>query len=298
MDAHEPIGAPKNRIKLRPGHYLDDPPLDQQLLHVERMRATQEKIGPASYFCRTSASLLHGLPLWFADLDLVDVVRTGGGHGALGPWVRFFTTPKKTPQIVEVDGLRVTSLERTAADVMRHLRFGPSLALADAVLRLGGSRDQLLREVEKGRGCRHSTEAAERADPRSESPYESWARAIMLQNSLPMPLLQREFFDAAGFIGRVDFYWPQFRLVGEFDGWVKYDRLLRPGQTKEDVLLAQGIRQARIEALGERFIRFDKDDVHDSFHLAGRLGRALGDRQVDHGLCPEALDLRRSRRSR
>lgn len=284
---------PIERMKLNHGYFILNPPANERDLHVERMRAALPTLGPGSYFCRESASLLHGLPLWYENLRLVHVVRTQGGHGGVSPWIHAYTTPKNLPKTTEIDGLRITSLERTAADVMRTLKFGPSLALADAVLRLGGSRGLLLKEVESGRGCRHCQEAVMRADPRSESPYESWARAIMLQNQIPLPKLQHEFFDSAGFAGRVDFHWPRFRLVGEYDGETKTNELLLPGQTPEEVMAAAKVRQTRIEALGQRFIRFGMDDVHNSFILAGRLGLEFDGHLTDHGLCPEALDYRR-----
>ncbi len=292
----EPLEQPHTRMKLHRSVFITNPPDDERALHVERMHAAVPSLGPGSYFCRTSASLVHGLPLWFANLDLVHVVRTQGGHGGLSPWIHAYTTPKTLPATTLIDGFRVTTLERTAADVMRTLTFGPTLAVADAVLRIGGSRSALLKEVEKGRGCRHCTEAVLRADPLSESPYESWARAIMLQNQIPLPKLQVEFFDHVGFIGRVDFHWPRHRLIGEYDGETKYNELLPLGATRADAEAAAALRQGRIEALGNRFIRFGKEEVHDSFILAGRLADEFGDLRVDHGLRPEAMDYRRPRR--
>ncbi len=294
----EPLDLPDVRLKLNRGVLIVNPPTDDRLLHVERMRAALPTLGRGSYFCRASASLMHGLPLWYADLSLVHVVRTQGGRGGLSPWIHAYTTPLKPPDTTIIDDLRVTSLERTAADVMRTLKFGPSLAMADATLRLGGSRATLLKEVEGGRGCRHCTEAVLRADPRSESPYESWARAVMLQNQIPLPQLQVEFADHLGFIGRVDFHWPRHRLVGEYDGETKYNELLPLGQTREGAMAEAAIRQRRIEALGQRFIRLGKDEVHDPFVLAGRLGDEFRGDLVDHGLCPEALDIRRPRNRR
>ncbi len=294
----EPLEQPHTRMKLHRSVFITNPPDDERALHVERMHAAVPSLGPGSYFCRTSASLVHGLPLWFANLDLVHVVRTQGGHGGLSPWIHAYTTPKTLPATTLIDGFRVTTLERTAADVMRTLTFGPTLAVADAVLRIGGSRSALLKEIEKGRGCRHCTEAVLRADPLSESPYESWARAIMLQNQIPLPKLQVEFFDHVGFIGRVDFHWPRHRLIGEYDGETKYNELLPLGATRADAEAAAALRHGRIEALGNRFIRFGKEEVHDSFILAGRLADEFGDLRVDHGLRPEAMDYRRPRRRR
>ena len=43
----------------------------------------------------------------------------------------------------------------------------------------------------------------ELADPQSESPGESLSRAVMIENHLPMPKLQRKVLDARGtFLGR------------------------------------------------------------------------------------------------
>jgi hypothetical protein len=120
----------------------------------------------------------------------------------------------------------------------------------------------------------------------------------MLQNQIPLPKLQVEFFDHVGFIGRVDFHWPRHRLIGEYDGETKYNELLPLGATRADAEAAAALRQGRIEALGNRFIRFGKEEVHDSFILAGRLADEFGDLRVDHGLRPEAMDYRRPRRRR
>jgi hypothetical protein len=195
-----------------------------------------------------------------------------------------------------VDGLPVTTLARTAADLMRRTLFGPALAVADAALRLGCDRGTLLAEVKGGRGCRHSTEAVLRATRLSESPYESLVRARFLQAGIPLPVLQHTFVDAAGIIGRSDFYWPHLRLVGEFDGEVKYTTLLSPGETREDVLARQRVRQERLEAMGNHVVRWTSEDVHSPGGIEASLFPFIGDRRVDHGMCPEAHDLRRPKR--
>ncbi len=265
----------------------------EEALHLERMRAASLTMGPTSYFCLESAALVHGLPLWSPHLDKVHVVLTAGGHGNETRWIHRYRSPKRSPSIAVIDGLPVTSLERTAADLMRRLRFGPALAVADAALRGGASRLVLTEEVRTGRGCRHAGEAVRRADPRSESPYESLARALFLQHDLPLPELQAEFADAWGFVGRTDFYWPRHRLIGEFDGAVKYSALLQPGQTLEDVLAAQSARQGRLEAMGYRVVRWGSADLHDELAFVAGLSPLLGHRRVEHALPPEALDHRR-----
>lgn len=59
-------------------------------------------------------------------------------------------------------------------------------------------------------------------DGRSESPLESLSRVRMFQLGLPMPELQVTFYNGSGFIGRVDFFWPELGIIGEADGRIKF----------------------------------------------------------------------------
>src|SRR5674476_401682 len=48
--------------------------------------------------------------------------------------------------------------------------------------------------------------------------------------------------------GRVDFWWPGARVVGEFDGRVKYGRANPSGRPPEDVLWDEKLREDRLRA--------------------------------------------------
>ena len=79
-------------------------------------------------------------------------------------------------------------------------------------------------------GSRTARLAIRLADGRSESPGESVTRVQFYRYDIPMPTLQYQVFDRAGrLVGESDFYWEDFRHLGEFDGFVKYQKLLRPG---------------------------------------------------------------------
>lgn len=291
----EPAPAPV-RLRLRKGVILDDPPADARALHLARMRAAAPNMGPNSYFTLTSAAVAHGLPLWGDDLERVRLVYTTGGHGQVRSVTHAHKTPLVTPATTHVDGLRMTTLGRTAGDLMRRVTFGPALSIADAALRLGASRTELMAEVRSGRGCRIATEAIRRADARSESPYESLARALMLQNGIPLPELQVEFRDEQGnFVARSDFAWRRKRLIGEFDGEVKVTELLLPGESRDDVLRARARRDDRLRGLGQRVLHWDAQDIHDVTPFLASIRNHLGDVYVDHGLCPEAMGYRRRR---
>ena len=134
-----------------------------------------------------------------------------------------------------------------------------------------------------------------RADALSESPYESLVRAKILQGGIPLPELQVNLFDDRGFIGRVDCYWRQFGVVGEFDGEVKVTELLLPGESRDDVLRARARRDERLRGLGQRVLHWDAQDIHDVTPFLASIRNHLGDVYVDHGLCPEAMGYRRRR---
>ena len=76
-------------------------------------------------------------------------------------------------------------------------------------------------------------------------------------------------------IARTDFGWPGRGTVGEFDGRVKYGRLLRPGQSAGDAVFAEKLREDRIRDQDLRVVRWTWPDL-DDFHLvAARLRQAF-----------------------
>ena len=95
------------------------------------------------------------------------------------------------------------------------------------------------------------------ADGRAESAGESRTRYLCYAHGLPAPELQYDVFDRAGIlVGTTDFAWPEHRLLGEFDGRVKYERYLRPGETPGDAVFREKRREDRLcELLGWRMIR-------------------------------------------
>ena len=58
-------------------------------------------------------------------------------------------------------------------------------------------------------------------------------------------------------VGITDFAWPEYRLLGEFDGKVKYGRLLKPGEEPGDAVFREKIREDLLrEATRWALIRF------------------------------------------
>jgi hypothetical protein len=108
------------------------------------------------------------------------------------------------------------------------------------------------------RGRRKIERAVEFADGLSGSPGESFSRVLLNQLGFPSPELQVPFHDHRGLIGLVDFWWPKFNLVGEFDGVAKYVRHeFTNGKSAAEVVIAEKNRENRLRALGPDVGRWD-----------------------------------------
>ena len=172
----------------------------------------------------------------------------------------------------------VTGLARTVVDLARTLPFPEAVATADAGLRLGLERPMLeeaLGQASRRPGVGAARRAVAFADGRSESVGESFSRVTLHRCGLDPTELQLEVLAEGRVVGRCDFGWSAARTVGEFDGRVKYGRLLRPDQRPEDVLWAEKQREDAIRDLGWQVVRWTWWDLEHERVLAERVGRAL-----------------------
>jgi len=210
--------------------------LDAEGRHLAQIRATA-LTHPGAVFSHLSAALLWGLPV-VGPLPAVPHVLApvaNGGRSKTGIVRHCVGVPER----VEVlDGVKVADLSRTVLDCVTSAGLDVALPIADAALVSAGfvapggdrvrlDRDALLDalgDVPMNRGSARGRIALELADGRSGSPGESLSRASMHIAGMPAPELQAEFRDRTGRIGFVDFWWPEARLVGEFDGHAKYVR--------------------------------------------------------------------------
>lgn len=123
--------------------------------------------------------------------------------------------------VVEVEGLRVTSPLRTACDLGRVRWPDTAIAALDAMLRLGVfTKEELLAEVKRFRGMRWVTTLraiAPLADGRSESPGESVLRLRCIECGLKVEP-QVEVWVAGFLIARLDLASVELLLAVEYDG--------------------------------------------------------------------------------
>jgi hypothetical protein len=235
-------------------------------------------------FSHMSAAALWRLPIVGAWPARPEVTV---GTNARGPVRRAFTARQyPLPPAVEIiDGLSVTPLARTVVDVARTNQLSTSVAMMDHALRRKPpsgngiasatvSMAQLTVEMAGAtsvRGLRRCRDADELADGRSGSPGESLSRVGMFLLGLPAPVLQHEFRDAEG-VMFADFWWPEFNLIGEFDGLGKYlGEEFLAGRSTADAVVAEKKRENRLRALGPRVTRWGWDAARSLFLLGENL---------------------------
>jgi very-short-patch-repair endonuclease len=212
-----------------PTAWLDSMGGDPRRLHAVAAGAVIRR-NPGLVASHESAAYLHGLDLLLpsgAATPRVTLTRRPQEPGrALIPetLVRVATLPRE--HVTSVLGVPATTVARTVTDIARTTGVMAGVAAADSALRRHAAVKVdfavILEDCAQWRGIARGRQVLGFADGRAESVLESVARVRFAQFRLPPPDLQVNIRGAAGFIGRVDFCWPQYRTVAEADGAAKY----------------------------------------------------------------------------
>lgn len=263
-------------IRVRHGAWTEAAAKDELDRHRQLLAGTWPLLGAGAVLSHASAAVLHGLPLWQGLLQRVSVTRPDGGHGTRTRNLHVRLAPLAPQEVVELDGYRVTTLERTAVDLARLLAYERAVAVLDAALHGHGNPELLEATVHaaSGRaGCAIVRRALSFADGRAESVGESISRVRIAEVGLPKPELQFRVFDRnGGFVARVDFCWPEHGVVGEFDGAVKYAG--GPDEVAAAVM-AERRRQSDIEAVGWGVVRWIWSELADRSRFRAKIATEL-----------------------
>jgi hypothetical protein len=241
--------------------------------HLARIRAT-ELVRPGTVFSHISAALVWGLPVVGMRLAAPhSVAPTSAGGRSLNGLIRH--TIGIPTDVRRVDGVLVTAPHDTMLHVAGTVRPETSVPILDAAFAQdswNADRDRLLADAERlafTAGPVRASWALRFADRRSGSAGESLSRVAIWRQRLPAPDLQRRFDDRLGLIGIVDFFWPEQRLVGEFDGLGKYLRdELRNGPDAAAVVVEEKRRENRLRALDLGVARWEWADARSGARLA------------------------------
>lgn len=208
-------------------------------------------------FCLESAAALHGLPV-FGEVRHIHLMGSGARTWTEGDVV---VHGWRDGRVVVSDAeILTTSIVETVVDLCRVLPPAYALAVADAAARrleVSGTTLDLSgrgREQANRRGRAQLDWVHARVSGESESVGESVSRAAIEWLGYEEPELQHEFF-YEGVRDRSDFYWPRLRIVGESDGYGKYDAST-PSAMKAH-FVAEKRREDRIRRHERGFARWE-----------------------------------------
>ncbi len=266
--------------RLRRGAYLTPAPA---LGPVERHRllvqATVRSLRRPAVVSHQSAAVLLGLPLWGMGLARVHVTRRPPASSELGRYLRTHVARLRDDEVTSVDGVLVTDPVRTLLDLARTHPFEPAVAAVDAALFRKKVPAELLTarlgDIAGTSGSRRAARAVAFADGRSESVGESRSRVLLHRLGLPPSTLQLRIPVSAAAPARVDFAWEDEQVVGEFDGRVKYGRLLRPGQEPGDAVFQEKRREDAIRDESWGVVRWTWGELTPGDVVGARVRRAL-----------------------
>jgi predicted transcriptional regulator of viral defense system len=249
--------------------------LGLELRHTARAAAVA-MAAPGLVISHISAAVLHQLPVRPSGLARVHATRisTSGGIGDDRRVVHIGRL--LADDIVEINGVRTTSLARTLVDLARTESFEAGVIAADSAFHSQPNVvDQVASVLARSRRHRGHTIARQAlmfADGRSESVGESRLRVFLADGGFTAPQLQCQVVSGSGTVlGRVDLADLKSGTLLEFDGMAKYGKLLNPHRTELEVLRLEKKREEALREAGWQVFRVVWADLSDTAALQRRI---------------------------
>ncbi len=199
-----------------PNVYLSN---DVELSLELRARSAWLWSGRTAVIAGAAAAALHGAK-WIPDTVPVELVCANNRppDGVLTR--RCALTDGETQTL---DGLPVTTPERTAFDIGRRGAVRSAVVRLDALARATGFKaDDVVRIAgshPRSPGPRRLETALELVDPGAQSPRESYLRLLLIDAGLPRPQTQIPVLGADGIpVAYLDMGWPDRLVAVEYDG--------------------------------------------------------------------------------
>lgn len=273
--------------RARRGAYVNAPQfaaLDAREQHAVRARAAAKQAKTEVVISHASAVALYPeeIPTWGLGFGNLHLTRRDGKSGRKEAGVQQHRGRLIDGDVISLGDVDVTSPARALLEVTTTTSVEVGLVLASSLLnrklvtmdevvqRYAGTMDHWPQTL--------TTDMVLRlADGRIESVGEGRVFHLCFAQSLPMPCPQYEVRNEYGkVVARLDFAWPEFGVWVEFDGRVKYEGLLREGESATDVVLREKRRQEMVEDLtGWRCIRLTWADLAYPERVAAKIRAAF-----------------------
>ena len=231
-----------------------------------KLRAAQDRLPCGFAFSGPTAGWILGLD--FAPCEPIEVTIPRGSHARTRAGIKVHRASLAASEVIVRRGLRVTSPLRTVTDLGSRRNLIESVVAVDMATHARLIDLPALRhfvQTHSGqKGIKRLRRAVGLADPRAESPMETRLRLQLVMARLPTPCTQMELHDAAGhLLGRADLYYPDRRLVIEYDGEGHRERLV-PDLRRQNALVNSGFH----------VLRFTAADIRVAGSIAAQVRRA------------------------
>lgn len=253
--------------------------------HSILVRAVVRRAHAVVAVSHISAAVEWSVGLWDVPLDVVHVTRRDQRAGRREAGVLQHLGELRDEDLIIRNGVTVTSPTRTAIDCACLLDVERALLVVCDLLHRGLTTMEDLRATEafmsQWPGSLRVRLVLGLAETRCESVGERRFLYLAWKQGLPRPVPQHEVTDEEGKRYRLDFAWPEHQLWLEFDGRVKYQGLLKEGESATDVVLREKRREEEVARLtGWRCIRITWADLHNPERTAAKIRALLtpGDR--------------------
>lgn len=249
--------------------------------HLLLVTAVMRQYGDDVAVSHVSACLEQGGPNWGLDLSQVHLTNLFSIGERAGAGVRHHRGRCYVDDVTRAAGHWITAPARTALDTASLVPRDPAVAILDHFLNKGlATRDQydaVFMSMKEWPATLAMHRKLELCTGRSESVGETRTSLLCHDQHLPTPQQQFEIFHPSGRLaGRVDFAWPEQRLLLEFDGLQKYHRYRREGESVEQMVLREKAREDLLRELtGWMMIRLVWADLASPAATAQRIRRAM-----------------------
>lgn len=276
--------------KVRHGSYTFGPlwaEADAAKRHKITTRAVLRTAKTRVVVSHTSSIVEHTNTFWDLDLGSTHITREDGRGGRRAAGVAQHRGRLLPEDVTRTDGIVVTSPTRAALEITTVTDLERSLVVVNGLLHEKLTTPKELRErYDRGMAFWPNSLATDLvlrlADPRLESVGETRSFVAFWRHGIPRPEPQFEVYDERGnFVARVDFAWPDLKVYAEFDGKLKYTKLLQPGEDPGDVVFREKAREDLVRRVtGWICVRITWADLMQPEALAAKISRAFAQQAV------------------